>query len=62
MRENGGPLLNELGDLQKADVLSAAFTLVFTSKTSLQESHALETRGRVRSKDQVREYQAYIKG
>ena len=72
-RENVGPLLNDLGDLviqdvEKVEVVNASFALVFTSKTKLQESQALEIRGRVSSKDgislvkkdQVREYQSCI--
>ena len=67
--ENVGPLLNGAVDLvtndtEKAKVLSAAFTLVFTGKTGLQESQAPETRGKVWNKedltlveeDQVREH------
>ncbi|KAK4806752.1 hypothetical protein QYF61_005548 [Mycteria americana] len=50
--------------MEKAEVLNAFFTLVFTSKTSLQESQVPETRGKGWSKEdvplveeaQVREY------
>ena len=49
---NVGPLLNGPGelvtnDMEKAKVLSAAFTSGFASKTSLQESLAPETQGKV---------------
>lgn len=48
-------LLNGTGDLvtkglEKTDVLSPVFTLVFTGKVFLQESHATEIRGKVWSK------------
>lgn len=72
-KENVGPLLNELGDLvtqdiEKVDVPYVRLSLVFTSKTRLQESQTLEIRGRVWSMDGIslvkedhgREYQTYI--
>lgn len=51
-------------DLEKAEVLNAAFISAFTSKTGLQKSKAAETRGKVWSNeffrvvegDQVREF------
>lgn len=48
--ENVSPLLKETGDpvtqhRGKAEVLNT-FALIFASKTSLQESHSPETRGR----------------
>lgn len=51
-RGNVGTQLNEAGDLVtqnviKAEVLNVFFTSVFTSKSSLQESQASETRGKV---------------
>ncbi|KAK4831043.1 LOW QUALITY PROTEIN: hypothetical protein QYF61_014975 [Mycteria americana] len=57
-RENVGQLLNEAEDLvthgmEKTDVLNAFFTSVFTSKISLQESQAPETREKVWSKEHV---------
>ena len=68
-RENVGPLLNGAGELvpedtEKANVLSALFSLVFTDKTNLQESQAPETRANIWNKeelplseeDQVREH------
>ncbi|GAB0209465.1 mitochondrial enolase superfamily member 1 [Grus japonensis] len=44
-------------DMEKAEVLNAFFTSVFTSKTSFQESQVPETTGKDWSKeeDQVRE-------
>jgi len=66
--ENVNPLLNVAGDLvtqdmEKAEVLNT-FTSVSASNTGLQESQALETKGKVYSKEdvplaeghQVREY------
>lgn len=49
-RENVGPLMSKKTDLVmqttgKAEVLNAAFTSVFTSKTGFQASQVLETRG-----------------
>ncbi|GAB0193858.1 mitochondrial enolase superfamily member 1 [Grus japonensis] len=68
-RKNVGQLLNEVRDLvtqnmEKAEVLHAAFASICTSKTSFPESQVPETSGRVWSKediplveeDQVREY------
>ena len=68
-RGNVDPLLDEMEDLaiqdmEKIEVLNVSFTSVFTSKTSLQESQAPETRGKGWSKqyvslveeDQAREY------
>ncbi|KAK4831130.1 hypothetical protein QYF61_015433 [Mycteria americana] len=57
-RENVGPLLNEMGDLvtqdmEKAEELNAAFALVLTSQTGLQESRIPETRGKGWSKEYV---------
>lgn len=57
-RENEGTQLNEAGDLVtqnmvKAEVLNGFFTSAFTSKTSLQESQALETREKVWGKEYV---------
>ncbi|KAK4823788.1 hypothetical protein QYF61_006510 [Mycteria americana] len=48
-RENVGPLLSKMWELvtrnmEKAEVLNAFFTSVFTSKTSLQEPQVPETR------------------
>lgn len=51
-------------DVEKAEILNAFFTLVFTSKTGLQKCQTLETRGTIWSReditlvqeDQVREY------
>ncbi|GAB0186669.1 hypothetical protein GRJ2_001132200 [Grus japonensis] len=64
-----GPLLNETGnlvtqDMEKAEVLNAAFASVFTSKTGLQEPQGPEMKGKGCNKeglslveeDQVNEY------
>lgn len=69
IRESVSPLLNGAGALVtehtgKAEVLNGFFASVSTSKTSLQKSQALETRGKVWSKeslslveeDQIRQY------
>jgi len=50
--ENVGPLLNGAGamvtqDIEKAEVLNATFSSVFTSRTGLQTSEPPETRGKV---------------
>lgn len=68
-RENVSLPLNGAGDLmtngmEKTKILNAAFISVFTGKTSIQESQAPETRGKVWSeevlssvkKDQVKEH------
>lgn len=68
-RENVGPLLNKMGNLvtrdrEKAEVLNAFFTLVFTIKAGPQESQVPETWGKGWRKedgsmvgdDQVKEY------
>lgn len=68
-RENVSLPLNGEGDLmtndtEKTKILNAAFISVFTGKTSIQESQAPETRGKVWSeevlssvkKDQVKEH------
>ena len=68
-RENVGPLLNKTRDLvtqdiEQAEVLTAFFVSVFTSKTGLQGSQVPETKGKDWSQkdvplveeDQIREY------
>ena len=40
-------------DMEKTEVLNAFFTLVFTSKTCLQESQAPETRAKLWSKEDL---------
>lgn len=57
-RGNVGLLLNGAVDLvtkgmEKAEVPSAFFALVFTNKTSLQQSQNPETRGEVWSKEDL---------
>lgn len=56
IRETVGPVRNGAEELvtngiEKAKVLDAFFALVFTHKTSLQESQVPKTRGRVWSKE-----------
>ncbi|GAB0206869.1 mitochondrial enolase superfamily member 1 [Grus japonensis] len=68
-RENVGLLLNGAGalvtqDMEKSEVLNAAFASVYSSKTGLQESQVPETKAKGWSKedlplveeDQIREY------
>lgn len=38
-------------DTEKAKVLNVFFTMVFTGKTGLQESHVPVTKGKVQSKE-----------
>jgi len=50
------PLLNGAGtlvtqDMEEAEILNAAFSSVFTSIAGLQESQALDIRGKVWSKE-----------
>ena len=57
-REKVGSVLNGVGDLvatniEKAGVLNAFFTLVFTGKTTLQESQVPENSGKVWSKEDL---------
>jgi len=57
-RENVGPLLNEKGDLitqemEKAEVLNAAFASVFTSKIDPWESQGPETNGKGWNKEDI---------
>ena len=57
-RGNVGPLLNGIGvlvtkDRGKVKVLNAFFALVFTGKSSLQESQAPEAYGKVWSKEDL---------
>ena len=53
-----GPLLNGARTLvtqgmEKADVLDAFFTSIFTGQTGLQDSQASQTRGKVWSKESL---------
>jgi len=53
-----GPLLNELGtlmtgDTEKAELLNAAFALVFTAKAGPQESKPLDVREKACKKEDL---------
>ncbi|GAB0183820.1 mitochondrial enolase superfamily member 1 [Grus japonensis] len=74
MRENVGPLWNEMGelvtqDMEKAEALNDFFALVFTSKCSSQTAQIMEGKGRdwenaeppTVGEDQVREYLRNLK-
>ncbi|KAK4816298.1 LOW QUALITY PROTEIN: hypothetical protein QYF61_014596 [Mycteria americana] len=64
VKGNKKSFYSTLEDIEKPEVLNAFFVSIFTGKTSLQESQALETSGKVWSKedlpwveqDQIREH------